>query len=604
MTENVGYAALQVIPSFKGFDSALEKGVAGPFSAAGTSQGARFGDAAGKSAGRRFGGAFSASVRTVGALGLGALAFKIGKDSVAAASDLNESLNAVNVTYGKQAQAVKALGEDAADALGLSNTEFNGLAVQFSSFAGTVAGKGGDVVGVLDDLTTRGADFASVMNLEVNEAMGLFQSGLAGETEPLRRFGIDLSAAAVEAHAYKAGIAAAGEELTESQKVQARYSLLMKQTAKTQGDFTNTSDQLANSQRRLTANWENAQARLGKALLPVLTDAVNFLVDEGVPAFEKAADFFTDDFAPAVSDLAGDLKPAARALGEFVGFLNDLPSEAKIAALAGIVGGGAFLKLRGGGAGALGAAGSALGLAKPVPVLVTNPGFGATGVGGGLPGAGKTGRLGAAAKGVGTYAGPLAALGYSVYGVGQQLDRSTDKFPDSKPSDFGYLNDGYVEMTSAAADARKAADEMFSSFGTIVKGASMSVANIVDAYDVLPKKLTTEFVTEGVPKSRGEAQALVKQYDLTPKQKETLFNLLGFETTMSRARQIEAALDRAARAREARINVTTTYSRRGYETRGGLQEGGGTTTTQTGQRSAQRTYDSERRFDRRMNDRD
>ena len=39
-----------------------------------------------------------------------------------------------------------------------------------------------------------------------SDALALFQSGLAGETEPLRKFGIDLSAAAVEAHAIATGI--------------------------------------------------------------------------------------------------------------------------------------------------------------------------------------------------------------------------------------------------------------------------------------------------------------------------------------------------------------------------------------------------------------
>ena len=114
------------------------------------------------------------------------------------------------MTFGKNAKGIVALGEGAAKALGLSKTEFNGLAVRFSNFAQTVAGKGGDVVGTMDDLTTRASDFASVMNLDVNQAAELFQSGLAGETEPLRQYGIDLSAAAVSTYAYANGIGEAG----------------------------------------------------------------------------------------------------------------------------------------------------------------------------------------------------------------------------------------------------------------------------------------------------------------------------------------------------------------------------------------------------------
>lgn len=188
------------------------------------------------------------------------------------ASNLEESINAVNVTFGEAAGGVLKLGEEAARAVGLSKAEFNSLAVQFSSFATTVAGEGGNVVGTLDDLTTRAADFASVMNLDVAEAAQVFQSGLAGETEPLKKFGIDLSAAAVEAYAMANGIGTAGQAMTEAEKVQARYGLLMEQTNKTAGDFANTSGGAANQQRIFKAELANLRAEIGSGVLPMFTN--------------------------------------------------------------------------------------------------------------------------------------------------------------------------------------------------------------------------------------------------------------------------------------------------------------------------------------------
>lgn len=214
-----------------------------------------------------------AGVAVVGAVG--AMAAK----SIEAASRLGESVNAVNVTFGKSAEGIKALGEEAAESVGLSNAAFNGLAVQFSSFADTIAGKGGDVVGTIDDMTTRAADFASVMNIDVAEAATIFQSGLAGETEPLKKFGIDLSAATVETYAYANGIGTAGEALTETQKIQARYGLLMEKTEKTAGDFANTSDGLANSQRILSAKLEDTAAKVGKDLAPAMAQVTGMLSD-------------------------------------------------------------------------------------------------------------------------------------------------------------------------------------------------------------------------------------------------------------------------------------------------------------------------------------
>jgi phage-related protein len=263
-------------------------------------------------------------------LGIGALVasgVRAGIDALGSAvneaSDLNESLNAVKVSFGDASGEITKLGETAASRLGLSNVQFNGIATQFSSFATTIAGQSGNVTGVLDDLTTRGADFASVFNLEVNDALGLFQSGLAGETEPLRRFGIDLSAAAVESYAYANGIGTVGTELTEAQKVQARYASLMAQTAKTQGDFTNTSDQLANSQRVFNAELANIQATIGTAVLPVLTELMQTANSELIPTFKEMATELGPKIAdalkqstPAIIDLMRALLPLIPALIE------------------------------------------------------------------------------------------------------------------------------------------------------------------------------------------------------------------------------------------------------------------------------------------------
>jgi hypothetical protein len=188
--------------------------------------------------------------------------------AVGAASNLGESINAVNVVFGKASEGILALSKDAATAVGLSQTEFNGLAVQFSSFAEKIAGPGGDIVGTIQSISTRAADFASVMNLEVADAARIFQSGLAGETEPLKRFGIDLSEAAVKAYAMANGIGDGSGQLTEQEKILARHGALMEQTAKTQGDFANTSDSLANRQRIVGSQFKDLQADLGNALIP------------------------------------------------------------------------------------------------------------------------------------------------------------------------------------------------------------------------------------------------------------------------------------------------------------------------------------------------
>lgn len=585
--QDVGFAALQIIPSFKGLDSQLEAGTSKAMLAAGQRGGARFGDAAGRTAGQRFGRMFATTAKAglVGVGALGALAFKVGKDSVGLASDLNESLNAVNVTYEDQAKAVKKLGREAATSLGLSNTEFNGLAVQFSGFAEQIAGgEGPKVIGVLDDLTTRGADFASVMNLEVNEALGLFQSGLAGETEPLRRFGLDLSAAAVESHAYATGIADVGDKLTESEKVQARYSLMMKQTSKAQGDFANTSDSLANRQRVLAARWDDARAKLGNGLLPIVEDATGFLLDKGIPAFEDFSDWFVDKGAPAIGDFLDEMKPVAKDLlpevadalktvggflkdaagyaDDLVGAFNDMPEWAKTA----LVGGGAaaLTAKKLGVTSLLGKAGSSLtSRATPVPVFVTNPGFSNVPGTPDAPGGGKSKWLPLLTGTAATTAVAGAAAFAGTAGIFKLQEKVAPKAYDK--GIVGTPNFG-TGLANAEGDILNFDDDE----KAVVRWSTMTqseVAKVKALMGTLPSKVQTAFITQGIPQSLGEAMDLKRQYELTPNQVRTLFQVMGLssaEVALERARQKLEALD--GKSYSARMDVLTVYSTVGNAT--------------------------------------
>lgn len=258
-------------------------------------------------------------------LGLGAAVASQIRPAIEAASDLGESINAVNVAFGDAAEGVLELGENAARGLGLSKTELFGISVQFSAFAKNIAGEGGNVIEVVDQISKRGADFASVFNLEVSEALEKFQSGLAGETEPLRKFGIDLSAASVQAYAMANGIGDGTGQLTEQEKVLARYGSLMEQTDMVTGDFVNTSDGLANQQRILKATFTDLQAEIGEKMLPVMNDMMRFILEDLIPALQ--------DFWGELTDPNGEAQDQIAALGDawqiLVGTFNVGAAEVK-----------------------------------------------------------------------------------------------------------------------------------------------------------------------------------------------------------------------------------------------------------------------------------
>jgi len=234
----------------------------------------------------------------------------LGVKAVQAASSLEESVNAVIVTCGAAAEGVLKVGENAAESFGLSKREFNELAVQFSAFAEQVAGPGGDVTAVIEDMVTRVADFASVMNMDVAEAGQIFQSTLAGQTEPIRKYGKDVSAAAVTQYALSEGMIETASEMTEAIKVQARYGLLMRETADLAGDFQATSDGLANSTRIATSKFEDMQAAIGSKLIPVVEDAMGAMLGfaDGIEYANEKTDGWLSKLTGADKGLLGVTK--------------------------------------------------------------------------------------------------------------------------------------------------------------------------------------------------------------------------------------------------------------------------------------------------------
>ena len=260
-------------------------------------------------------------------IGLGvAIASQI-KPAIDAASDLSEGINAVNVSFGDAAEGVLKLGENAARGLGLSKTELFGISVQFSAFAKTIAGEGGDVVKVVDDISNRGADFASVFNLDVSDALAKFQSGLAGSSEPLRAYGIDISAVTVEAYALANGIGDGSGKLTEQEKILARYGAIMEQTEGVTGDFANTSDGLANQQRILAATIEDTRAEIGEKFMPIMQDIQVFILEKVIPAFTDFWNALIDPNGEAQSQLSATGDAMSKFAETFGIASNDITSD-------------------------------------------------------------------------------------------------------------------------------------------------------------------------------------------------------------------------------------------------------------------------------------
>ena len=199
------------------------------------------------------------------------------KASVNAFSDFEEAAGKVGQVFQDQAGLVESWSQNTVTSIGLSSQAALEAAGTFGNLF-TAFGVGIPEAREMSlTLTELAADLASFNNTSIDQALTALRSGLSGETEPLKRFGVALNQAAIETEALNLGLIENKKDLDAASKSQAIYSLVMKQTTNAQGDFARTQDGLANTQRTLNAAFEEAQKTIGEGLYNAvlnLTDAL------------------------------------------------------------------------------------------------------------------------------------------------------------------------------------------------------------------------------------------------------------------------------------------------------------------------------------------
>ena len=217
-----------------------------------------------------------------------------------------ETLNLFTVSMGEYADSAKKYAEYAGEALGIDPAEFMRNQAMFNTVIKGF-GVGADAAAYMSQNVTQLAyDMASLDNITIEEAMQKLNSAIAGELEPVRRVGYDLSQSrltqmaqdpanygnmtfsineqtgAIEANteAYESNsnaVIANYNDMTQAEKVQLRYIALMKQVPWTQQDLARSLNDPANQLRIFKAQLVQTSRALGNVFIPVLNQTLPYL---------------------------------------------------------------------------------------------------------------------------------------------------------------------------------------------------------------------------------------------------------------------------------------------------------------------------------------
>ena len=275
----------------------------------------------------------------------------VGWKMVDSASAQEEALFKVGAVYGDNKKTITDWSESAATSLGITRTEALDTAGTFGNIytsMGFTQQQAGDMSMQFIGLA---ADLGAFNDVPTPQALQAIQSGLVGEYEPLKRFGVLVNEDKVKMKALEMGLGDANGTLTEQEKVLARQALIWEQTSNAHGNFADTSDGLSMSMKILRATVGDLSAELGQVMLPIATKVAAGMLK----------------FVQVLSNMSPTMKTIVVVIGAFMAALG--PILMIVSAMLPALGllGGLFTSL----AGAIAGAGGALAiLTGPVGLVI------------------------------------------------------------------------------------------------------------------------------------------------------------------------------------------------------------------------------------------
>ena len=188
------------------------------------------------------------------------------------ASDAQETFNKFGAVFREQTTAADEFAKTLAGQTGRSVHDLRDAMAAFGSSAVGLGFDRSEAREMSEQLTALAVDMASFHNLDTEDAFNRMRSAMAGSSEVLDRFGINIRASALATK----GITSSS---TEAEKAMARLQIIAETLGEQGaiGDAARTADQFANASRALITQLKDLAIEIGTTLLPAAEAVVNTL---------------------------------------------------------------------------------------------------------------------------------------------------------------------------------------------------------------------------------------------------------------------------------------------------------------------------------------
>ena len=241
-----------------------------------------------------------------------------------------ETLNLVSKSMGEYAEAAAEYAEQVESVLGIDPKEWlTGQSVLMSLIKGF--GVASDRAYLMSqNLNQLSYDLWSLkgeaQGFTVEESLQKIRSGIAGELEPLRSVGYDLSQARLEMEAYNLGITKKISNMTQAEKAELRYMVIMRQSEEAMHDMAHTLDSPANQMRIFKTQVEQASRAVGNLFIPILNKFLP-VANAVMQVLRELIDIITGLFGVELPSI--DLGDTNKSVGGISAGMEDAAESAK-----------------------------------------------------------------------------------------------------------------------------------------------------------------------------------------------------------------------------------------------------------------------------------
>lgn len=258
-------------------------------------------------------------------LGLG----KIIGDSIMSGGELEQQLGGVEVVFSEHAEAMKKTAATAYRDMGLSEAEYLAKANKMGALFG---GSGFDMsyaASMSQQVMQRAADVASIMGVDVKDAMEAVTGAAKGNFTMMDNLGVAMNDTTLQAYAQEKGL---GKLETTQQKVSAAMQMFLDKTEYAAGNYARENDTFSGSLTTAKAQLENMTADLGTQLLPTATTLLT-MARGGLELITPLVVSLGEGLNSAGQYLLGMSPSAKTMLGIAVGAAVAIPAATKAHAL-------------------------------------------------------------------------------------------------------------------------------------------------------------------------------------------------------------------------------------------------------------------------------